>query len=50
MKNFTVIYLNQTKNKFQEATYIFLVNYMSNKDETANLIKNFKAIDKNGDG
>lgn len=36
--------------KLQEATWVFLVNYLATKEEKKELLKTFQALDKNGDG
>lgn len=36
--------------KLQEAIWVFLVNYLSTKEEKAELLKTFQALDLNGDG
>ena len=34
----------------QEAIWLFLVNYLSTKEEKNELLKTFQALDLNGDG
>mgnify|MGYP003876820667 CR=1 FL=1 len=36
--------------KLQEATWVFLVNYLATKEEKNELLKTFQALDLNGDG
>ena len=36
--------------KLQEATWMFIVNYMSSKEEKQELMKTFQLLDTNGDG
>lgn len=38
------------RNKIQQAAYLFMINYMEDGKEKANLISTFKALDKNKDG
>ena len=44
MKNF------RAERKLQEATWVFLVNYLASKEEKAQLLKTFQNLDLNGDG
>lgn len=44
MKNF------RAERKLQEATWMFLVNYLASKEEKAQLLKTFQSLDLNGDG
>lgn len=44
------IFFSQASQKLQEATWIFLVNYLSTKEEKQELLKSFQALDTNGDG
>ena len=39
-----------TKNKFQQSIYYFLVNHLASKEEKEELTKIFRQIDKNSDG
>jgi calcium-dependent protein kinase len=36
--------------KLQEATWVFLVNYLASKEEKSQLLKIFQSLDLNGDG
>jgi len=36
--------------KLQEATFMYIVNQLTTKDEREELLKTFKALDVNGDG
>jgi len=40
----------RAERKLQEATWMFLVTYMSTREEKAELLKTFQALDENGDG
>jgi len=40
----------RAEKKLQEATWVFLVTYMSTREEKAELLKTFQALDLNGDG
>ena len=44
MKNFRV------QQKLQEATFHYIVNYLATKEEKAELLKTFQALDTNNDG
>ena len=36
--------------KLQEATWMFIVNYLASKEEKTELLKTFQQLDSNGDG
>ena len=36
--------------KLQEATFMYIVNQLTTKDERNELMKTFQSLDKNGDG
>ena len=40
----------RAERKLQEATWVFLVNYLASKEEKAQLLKTFQNLDLNGDG
>lgn len=40
----------RAERKLQEATWVFLVNYLASKEEKAQLLKIFQSLDLNGDG
>ncbi len=40
----------RAERKLQEATWVFLVNYLASKEEKAQLLKTFQTLDLNGDG
>ncbi len=40
----------QYRSKLQQVIYYFIINHMTTKEEKNDLMKIFKALDKNGDG
>lgn len=45
-----LISISKATQKLQEATWMFLVNYLTTKEEKAELLKTFQALDLNCDG
>lgn len=47
---FVLNYYYQTHNAFQDCTWTFLTNYLSDPDQKKDLLDAFKDIDLDGDG